>query len=183
MMFCGAGDDYAAARCLIFNGLVVSGFPLFSQSAEKFLKALIFLETSKKTTLKGPHKHNPQLLKQELQRTADYGLDRFDLVLSQLYGHFQKRYYDNQNQSGSMDTNDMDAFDELWMYLFERAPFPVEIKYRLKFSAMLFEQDCIRLAPNYRYWIVFRNKAIESNLTGMELVYRSVREHYVSSSD
>ena len=73
MMFCGAGDDYAAARCLSFN-LMFSGFPLFSQSVEKFLKAIIFLETGQRSALRGLDRHNPYALKKELQETADYGL-------------------------------------------------------------------------------------------------------------
>jgi Asp-tRNA(Asn)/Glu-tRNA(Gln) amidotransferase A subunit family amidase len=38
LMLCGAGDDYAAARCLSFNLMMSSGFPLFCQSVEKLLK-------------------------------------------------------------------------------------------------------------------------------------------------
>src|SRR5713101_5927466 len=74
LMFVGAGDDYAAARCLSLNLLMSSGYPLFSQSVEKLLKAIIFLETGKRAALKGPDRHNPYALKQELQTIADYDL-------------------------------------------------------------------------------------------------------------
>jgi hypothetical protein len=53
MMFVGSAEDYISARCLISNTLV-TGFVLHSQSVEKYLKALIFLETGRKPKLPPP---------------------------------------------------------------------------------------------------------------------------------
>jgi hypothetical protein len=183
LMFCGAGNDYAAARCLSLNNLMVSGFPLFSQSIEKLLKAIIFLETDRRSLLKGPDRHRPFVLKQELQQVANYDLDRYDAVLQTLYGHFQQRYYDNDYKSKRMSSEELDGFDELWMHLFERIPFPVEVKYRLKFLAMLFEQEAMRGVPTYRHWVIYQNKAIASKLKQMEATYFAVKEHYINSKD
>jgi hypothetical protein len=177
MMFVGAGEDYVAARCLCFNNLVWSGFPLLSQSVEKTLKAIIFLETKQRTALKGADKHNPYALKQELSRTADYGLDKYDTALKQLYGHFQHRYFDNKNKSNAMTPQELGGFDELWMHLFEKIPFPIEVKYRLQFPAMLFDEKALRLIPSYRRWAVYENKAIAPKLNEMEVTYRAVELH------
>jgi hypothetical protein len=181
MMFCGAGDDYAAARCLAFN-LMFSGFPLFSQSVEKFLKAIIFLETGQRSVLSGRDRHNPYALKQELQQTADYGLDKYDSILQKLYGHFQQRYFDNKDKSNGLGSNELDGFDELWMHLFERLSFPVEVKYRLQFPAMLFEQDILKYWPTYRHWVIYQNKAIAPKLDEMETTYLAVKKHYINSN-
>jgi hypothetical protein len=180
VMFGDAGDDYAAARCLVFN-LMVSGFPLFCQSIEKFLKAIIFLETGQKPIAKGSDRHNPYALKEELQKTTDYGLDKYDAVLKKLYGNYQHRYYDNPDRSGGMGSDEVDGFDELWMYLFEKAPFPIEVKYRLSFPAMLFEERTLQHWPTYRHWVIFQNKAIAPKLAEMQEMYLAVREHYIKS--
>jgi hypothetical protein len=183
MMFCSAGDDYAAARCLTLNHLMESGFPLFSQSVEKFLKAVIYLETGEKPTIKGRDRHNPYALKQELQRAADYGLDKYDAIFQKLYGHFQHRYFDNKDKSGGMGGDELVGFDELWMYLFERVPFPVEVKYRLRFPAMVFEPDVLKWLPNYRHWVIYENFAIASKLPEMEATYFAVKQHYLESKE
>jgi hypothetical protein len=183
MMFCGAGDDYAAARCLSLNLLMLSGFPLLSQSVEKLLKAIIFLETGAKSNLKGGDRHNPYALKEELQATVDYGLDRYDAALQKLFGHFQHRYFDNKNQSNGMNSLELDRFDELWVHLYEKIPFPLEVKYRLKFTCMLFDESAFRPGPaaSYRYWVVERNKALAGKLEQMADTYRAVLQHYVNS--
>jgi HEPN domain-containing protein len=41
-----AADDYAAARCLLLNGLVAGGLSMGAQAIEKFLKAYILLKSS-----------------------------------------------------------------------------------------------------------------------------------------
>jgi hypothetical protein len=181
MMFVGAGDDYVSARCLSFNLLMASGFPLFSQAIEKFLKAIIFLETGKRSTLVGIDRHNPYLLKQELQQGTDYDLNRYDDILNKLYGHFQHRYFDNKDKSNGMGTNELDGFDELWMHLYKRVPFPIEVKYRLKFPAMLFDKDITRQMPTYRHWVIFQNKAIAPMLNEMNKTYLAVKDHYINS--
>ena len=181
-MFVGAGDDYAAARCLSLNHLVETGFPLFCQSIEKMLKALIFLETGATPKVKGMDRHMPYALKEELQSSTDYGLDKYDDVLRRLFGHFQHRYHDNEDQSRIMGGRELEEFDELWMFLFELLSFPIEVKYRLKFVSMLFEENALTYMPTYRHWVTFQNKAMSPKLGEMELTYFLVREHYINSA-
>ena len=153
-----------------------------SQSVEKFLKAIIFLETGQRSALKGLDRHNPYALKQELQQTADYGLDKYDAILKKLYGHFQQRYFDNKDQSNGMGSDELDGFDELWMHLFELLSFSVEVKYRLQFPAMLFEQDVLKFWPTYRHWVIYQNKAIAPKLDEMATTYLAVKKHYMNSN-
>ncbi len=176
MMFLSAGDDYAASRCLILNSLGM-GFGLFSQSIEKLLKACIFLETGSKTTLKWAKRHHPLELKQELQSKVDYGLDKYDALLQRLYGHFQRRYFDNANQSNGANSAELDQFDELWIYLVDRTPLPTEVKYRSKFVGMLFSENGSKYWPSYRHWVLLRNKAIANKLEQMEKTYFAVKKH------
>ena len=183
MMFNSAWADYVAARCLSYNFLIISGFPLFAQAIEKLLKTIIFLETGRKTILNGIDRHNPYLLKKELVEIADYDLDKYDDVLKKLYGHFQQRYHDNKDQSNSMGTDELDKFDELWMYLSEQAPFPMEVRYRLQFAAQLFDKKVLAQFPHYRIWATHQNKAIVSKLDEMERIYIAVENHYLSSKD
>jgi hypothetical protein len=176
MMFMSAGDDYAASRCLILNVLWV-GFGLFSQSIEKLLKACIFLETDSKTALKGQKRHHPFELKQELQSKVDYGLDKYDPVLQTLYGHFQRRYFDNADQSSRASSADLDQFDELWIHLLDQIPLPTEVMYRSKFFSMLFSESGSKYWPSYRHWILIKNKAITNRMERMKETYLAVEKH------
>jgi hypothetical protein len=176
MMFFSAGDDYVASRCLILNALG-AGFGLFAQSVEKLLKACIFLETGNKTKLKGLDKHDPYKLKQELQAKADYSLDKYDNCLKNLFGHFQRRYFDNKDQSKGASSTELEEFDELWLCLLDKIPIPVEVKYRLKFLADLFDEVSLEHLPSYRYWATLNNKAIAGKMQQMEETYIAVKKH------
>lgn len=177
MMFVSAGDDYTAARCLILNELSY-GFTLFAQSIEKLLKAFIYLETGKPTLLHGRNKHNPFALKEELQSHKDYGLTKYDVLLTRLYGHFQQRYYDNPDKSQSMRSSELPEFDELWVYLLDRIPVPTEVKYRLKFLTELFDKQSLDFWPNYRLWTTRNNAALSaSRLQEMAETYAAVKKH------
>lgn len=180
MMFGSSADDYVASRCLILNILFFSGFPLFSQSIEKILKAYIHLETGQPTKLRGMERHNPYLLKEELQQYKDYSLNQYDAILQKLYGHYQQRYHDNSDKSTGMGGNELDGFDELWMYLFEAIPFPIQMKYRLTFTHRMFESKV--LAPQYFIWATTANKAMTPKLKEMEEMHFAVEKHYIESA-
>lgn len=181
MMFSHAGDDYVGARCLSLNVLLAAGCPLFAQAVEKFLKAFIFLSTGKRTAWKKGDLHNPFALKEELKQSHDYGLDKFDALLLRLYGHFQRRYFDNPDQSPSLSTSELDGFDELWMHLFDKVPMPEWVKYRAQFAVMVLDNDIPKSRPEYRHWAVVRNKALTARLTGMQSTYDAVLKHYIAA--
>ncbi len=177
LMFCSAAEDYISSRCLILNNLF-TGFTLISQSVEKLLKAVIFLETGQKTNSKGLDRHNPYILKEELQEKVDYGLNQFDGLLKRLYGHFQARYFDNKDMIRNMSTKEIREVDDLWIYLLEKAPFPLEVKYRLSFFGFLFDEDALKLG--YRYWATHNNKALMGKLKEMEQTYMMVKDFIYS---
>jgi hypothetical protein len=176
MMFHGAADDYVSSRCLIQN-ILFTGFILYSYSVEKLLKAIIFLETGKETTLKGQNRHNSYLLKQELHKSKDYGLDKYDNFLKMLFGHFQCRYFDNKYPGKMLGTEDLDEADALWMHLFESIPFPPEVKYRLVIPSLFFEKIALKYRPEYRFWATHNNRILSSKLEKMEEIYWEVEHH------
>jgi len=177
MMFVASGDDYVASRCLIMNNLF-SGFPLYSQSVEKMLKAFIFLETEKRTNLKNKDKHNPYLLKEELKDINDYGLDKYNKLLKKLYGHFQGRYFDNKDKSKSKGGDELNGFDELWVKLLQKIPFPIEVRYRLKFFANLFDKNYLKYLPEYKFWATENNNFLtKSKIKEMEKDYFEVAKY------
>ena len=177
MMFIGGAEDYVSARCLILNGLF-TGFFLYSQAIEKFLKALIFLETGKEPELDRSNWHDPYKLKLELQKHKDYSLDRFDEVLQRLHGHFQTRYFDNNNQSKMMSGKELDEFDELWMHLFDLVPFPIEVKYRLEFPVQILSKRAVKYWPGVRHWATLDNKSLPPDkINRMEEIYFAVKQH------
>ncbi len=180
MMFHGAADDYVSSRCLILN-VLFTGFVSYSYSIEKFLKAIIFLETGKETTLKNQNKHNTYLLKQELHAKKDYGLNKYDDLLKKLFGHFQHRYFDNKYTGEFLGTGELDRLDELWIHLFENIPFPTEVKYRLIIPTHFFEENALKFFPHYRLWATRDNKALEGKLGEIEETYLKVKRHLYPS--
>jgi hypothetical protein len=181
MMFGGSSGDYIASRCLILN-VLWSGFPLFSQSIEKMLKAYIHLETGQRTNLIGNDRHNPYFLKEELQQRKDYGLNQFDDLLKRLYTHYQSRYHDNKDRSGGMGAGELNEFDALWIYLFDAAPFPLQVKYRLSFTHELFAPNARELLPQYFHWATHNNQALASRIKEMEQTHFAVEKHYIESA-
>jgi hypothetical protein len=177
MMFGSSADDYISSRCLISNNLT-TGFSLYAQAIEKFLKALIFLESGQEPQLARFNWHNPYKLKLQLQKHKDYGLDRFDELLQRLLGHFQTRYFDNADQSNKMSGDELDEFDGLWMHLFDLAPFPPEVKYRLWFPHIILDRRTVEYWPSFRHWATVNNKFLTTEkINQMEEIYLAVTQH------
>jgi len=177
MRFMEAGDDYVAARCLILNTLF-PGFPLFSVSVEKMLKAMFYLETGTEVKFKkATDRHNPLLIKRELSKHRDFNLDKFDDLFARLYGHYQWRYYENKDKSRGMGTGELKEFDALWWELFENLQVPIEIKYRNKFTSSLFEDVDHHYFDTYRYWCLQSNDAFLPHIEEMKAAYDAVTSY------
>lgn len=181
MMFDGAANNYVSSRCLILNGFLLEGFPLYAQSIEKFLKAFIFLETGETTKLKNNDKHNPYLLKEELKIAKDYGFDQYDGLLRRLHGHFQQRYFDNKDKSKILASTELKEFDELWIYLLKLIPFPIEVKYRLAFFPEIFSETSVKFWPLYKVWATKENEFLSKELPQMEKEYFAIENHLYPS--
>lgn len=174
MYFFKASDDYIAARCCILNGLF-PGFMLASQSIEKLLKAVIYLETNKKN-----RGHNCFLLKEELKKMknyeTNYGIDKYDSILKKLSDHYQSRYDENPMCYGTNGacSDELDEIDKLWFELVEKMKMPEEVKYRMAFFSFLFESN-----PYWRsdIWIKEQNKTFELLSSALSKKYKEVFEH------
>lgn len=175
-MLMEAGKDYVASRCLILNTLS-SGFPLFSLSVEKMLKAMFYLTTGTKVDFKNKRDlHNPFLIKKELTKYRDFGLDKHDELLKSIYGHYQSRYFDNGDRSKSKNMNELKEFDNLWYELFQKIDLPLEIKYRNHFASCLLEKDDSRFYENFKFWCLNSNEPFLSHIEEMENMYNAVTD-------
>src|SRR3989344_805933 len=117
---------------------------------------------------------HPLLIKTELSKYKDYGLDKYDDILLRLYGHYQSRYYENKDKSTSKGTDELKEFDALWFDLFQKIQMPIEIKYRNAFTSRMFEEDDYGFHDNYRYWCLHLNKAFEPHVLEMKKMYDAV---------
>ena len=174
MRFFEASDDYIAARCCILNGLF-SGFTLASQAVEKILKAFIYLE-SKKEARRG---HNLLELKNDLKKSKDCGLDKYDNLLKKLYDHYLARYYEDdpgyhEDGTSGASSEELIEIDKLWLELVEKLPMPDEAKYRMKFFADLFEGNPYR---NSKYWVTRKNQVLKKQISTMEKRYGEVFQY------
>jgi hypothetical protein len=175
MMFGSAGEDYIACRCCLLGGLF-AGLRLGSEAVEKMLKAYIYLATGAKSKLTRSERHNPYLLKRELIAThPDPKLDSFDDPLRKLYGHYQRRYYDNPDQLREASCEELSYVDDLFIYLVETLPMPDEVKYRGMFFAFLCDEKARRYT-NY-HWATHNNRALQGKLELMECRYQQVTHH------
>jgi hypothetical protein len=176
-MFSVAGSDYCASRCCILNRMS-AGFRLASEAVEKLLKAYVFLETRATSTLKANDRHNPFLLKEELQpalKTRDPELDKFDGLLRKLFGHYQTRYPDNNDQ-GSASSQELPQIDELFVYLIDKLPMPDEVKYRSTFFVGLCEPNARQFWRDH-YWATAQNPLLQGKMPQIEKRYKEVFEH------
>jgi hypothetical protein len=177
LMLFVAGSDYFACRCCILN-MMSSGFRLASEAVEKLLKAYIFLETKQKTTLKQNDRHNPYLLKEELQsalKARDTELDNFDGLLNQLFGHYQSRYPDNKGQ-GSASSQELTQIDKLFIFLIEKLPMPDELKYRSGFFVSVYDSNARQFWRDY-HWATEQNSLLQAKMPLIEQRYKEVFEH------
>jgi HEPN domain-containing protein len=90
-----AGHDYAAARCLLLNGLVSSGLVMGAQAIEKFLKAYILLKNPAKAVRQSQHSLT-DLLKEADQLAPSLGLSKYSAAMSRHEDYYRNRYPDNK---------------------------------------------------------------------------------------
>ena len=164
-----ATHDYAAARCLLLNGLF-SGLPVGAQAIEKFLKAsILFAEPTK--NIPNTH-HLPRLL------AIAEGLipDLIPLSLSSTAQHFyecyQTRYPDNSNQPISMDTGKREQLDEMVIAINSHLPCPRNVKMRSGlFAGITFSLNRLNSESPTERWVKQGNLALA-------LVWRQIERDY-----
>lgn len=179
VMFANGGDDYIAARCLLINNLIESAAILYCQSVEKAIKGYIYLATGEMTKLKSnEEKHSPYFLKEELRKHCDYGFDKYDDFLKHIAGHWHWRYHDTPNnmskRSKTISGNELESWDEFWLFLFTTLPLPDQIKYRLSFPAMSLSRFAVRINPQTKFWLLKDNKAFGHFYIEMQRKYEEL---------
>jgi HEPN domain-containing protein len=128
LLLLAAAHDYAAARCLLLNGMF-EGLPLGAQAIEKCLKAYLIFADSKRDVKAFQHSL-PKLLSETAALFPQLSLSKFAPLVDRFRTHYEARYPDNPNASKSKTTADVFELDELIIFLNENMPCPHNVKYR-----------------------------------------------------
>ena len=168
--------DYISARCLMLNNLFTS-LIFGCQAIEKMLKAYISLEIKPK---KVPRIHDLYELKNTINFSKNLNLDNFNELLQRLYGHYQSRYYDNKEIIKQSSGDELYEMDELFFYLLDNIPIPLEVKFRGFLFAHLFEKNLS--IWGYRKWTILKNKALNRRIRNYEDTYLKLKVHLYGQS-
>jgi len=123
-----AAHDYAAAGCLLFNGMF-EGLVLGAQAIEKCLKAyLIFADPQR--PVKALNHSLPKPLTEATALFPQLPLQGFVPLAEKFRRHYQARYPDNPDASTIKATADLRELDEFIIFLNENMPCPHNVKYR-----------------------------------------------------
>jgi hypothetical protein len=158
-----ATQDYAAARCLLLNGLF-TGLGVGAQTIEKFLKAyILFFDPDRKVRRL---KHSLLDLLDEVNLIApQLELIQFREVVERFEKHYAARYPDDPKRSISMTTADLVHLDRIVVLLSDHMLCPRHVKYRSGIFALIsFPLDHPNLSRPDSHWVVERNEALATHL-------------------
>jgi hypothetical protein len=123
-----AAHDYAAARCLLFNGMF-EGLVMGAQAIEKCLKAYLILDDPQRQ-VKALQHSPPKLLTEASVLFPRLSLQNFAPLVEKFRRHYQARYPDNTDASTTKTTADLRELDKIIIFLNENMPCPHIVKYR-----------------------------------------------------
>lgn len=180
-----ATDDYVAARCCLFNGLLPQGYILAEQAMEKELKSLLLLISPKEDfrNRKIYRQHNLNDLLNRLHELSTIDLNSFvDLGTTLTEAYELSRYPDNKLAktitSWSMSSSIIDDVDEMYFYLLERSIMPVEVKFRSSVYVLAFEESFIN--QKTKEWALYKNVAFGVRSHDLQMTYQNVLNHLYS---
>lgn len=179
LMIHQAVEDYMSARCLLLNGFF-PGLVFSAQAVEKYLKGYLLLVNNKANTKKSWHKM--MQIKNEIQSTKDFGLDKYNSLIERLEKHYLTRYPDNKDASKFKSTGEILEIDEFIFHLNENLPIPVEVKYRTGLYARLFPINETPMCLNDQHWIITNNIPLLKNLSFLQKKNNEVINHLFPSS-
>jgi HEPN domain-containing protein len=168
-----AAHDYAAARCLLLNGVVSGGLGMGAQAIEKFVKAYILLKNPAANVEKFRHSLT------KLSSGADnlspaLGLSKYSALMDRFERHYRSRYPDNANASTSMYSDEILPLDEFIMFINDNLPCPFDAKYRTGlYALMTFSLHGGTMTP-WERWIKERNTALAPRWPQIEADFRTV---------
>jgi HEPN domain-containing protein len=168
-----AAHDYAAARCLLLNGLVSGGLVMGAQAIEKFLKAYILLKNPATAVRQSQHLLT-DLLKEADQLAPGLGLSKFSVAMSRYEDYYRNRYPDNKVQLPGMYSWEYIELDEFIIFLNESLPMLLEAKYRTGLYALVTFSLHGRTVPPWETWIKHLNQALAPRWPQIEADFRIV---------
>lgn len=179
MLLFAATQDYAAARCLLLNGLF-SGLAIGSQALEKYLKAAILLADPAFPVRRLAHS-----ISEAWQIAApifpEIGSSGFSEIADRFTLHYRERYPDNPNQTQSKSTGELAGLDQFIVAINENLPCPLNVKFRSGLYAAItrsIEQDGFLWSEEL--WIKKQNFALGPKLPDIEKTYYGVMEEIYS---
>jgi HEPN domain len=171
-----AAHDYAAARCLLFNGMF-EGLVLGAQAIEKHLKAYLLLHEPQRPAKAIQHHSLPKLLAEAIAIFPHLPLQHFASVVEKFRRHYQARYPDNPDASVSKTTADIRELDELVIFLSENMPCPNIVKYRAGIYPLItFSLGYSRTVTTWESWIKQDNNALLPLIPRINGEYAAVME-------
>jgi HEPN domain-containing protein len=154
-----AAQDYAAARCLLQNGLL-TGLVLGAQAIEKFLKAYLLFKNPDCAVRRLSHSL-PRLLREASALFPELPLAEFAPLADKFGRHYATRYPDNPDASTSMTSADLIELDTFVVFLNENMPCPRHVKFRSGLYALItFSLGYQAAVPPTERWIKINNKAL-----------------------
>jgi len=101
-----AAHDYAAARCLLLNGLVPGGLVMAAQAIEKFLKGYILLKNPAEEVRKKYHSLT-DLLNEANRLSPSLGLSKYSTAMARYEDYYRNRYPDNKVELAVMSSEEI----------------------------------------------------------------------------
>ena len=101
-------------------------------------------------------------------------------ILNKLNSHYQSRYYDNpNNNTNCVPTADLKELDDLWIYLVENIPMPVEVKFRSGTYVYLCQPGIKDL---WGYWLLLNNPLLQDRIEVIQKTNNEVLNHLYSNN-
>jgi len=172
-----ASHDYAAARCLLLNGLF-SGLPLGAQAIEKLLKAAILFADPVKAVDK-THNLSSLLVRAECLFPSLKPLS-LGAIASEFFGYYQMRYPDNPNYPSHASTGKFRDLDTMVIGLNFNLPCPRNVKMRSGlFAELTHSLNHLNDVSRAERWIKQDNLALAPHWMSIEHDYfETMRELY-----
>jgi|GEM_PF-1920363 len=162
-----AAGDYAAARCLLHNGLL-TGLVLGAQAIEKFLKAFLLLHDPA-CNVKGVRHSLTKLLQEADALSPRLKLAGFAPLVEKFWKHYNTRYPDNANASTSMTSADLVELDAFVVFLNENLPCARNVLYRTGlYAEITFSLGYKSTVTPTEFWIKNGNQTLTPLLPRIE---------------
>jgi len=166
--------DYAAARCVLLNGMF-EGLVLGAQAIEKTLKSYLLLNDPKRSVKALSHSL-PRLLHETTTLFPHLPVQRFAPLVEKFRAYYQTRYPDNPDAAKDKTTGDVRGLDELIIFLSENMPCPYHVKYRAGIYPLITASIDLGRSEitSYERWIKYDNHALLPLLPRINSEHRAV---------